>query len=337
MQVKVKAPSWAKAIASDLTDMDRAPQAVEPGAELDYELPDDVYFQYAFVDDEGKLHADPEHAERADSVWYGEVSEVRGPEFRPEPLAAATAEQRSGAAERLKVEPPAGDGPAWRVSVVSPPGDHGELPLVIAQDGVAFFRIGRPHLIAAELLATGEIRPARFAFIEPHHRTSEYGVGAAGEAYQRLLAGPLEEELRANFPTGRERVYLGASLGAAASARAALERVANDPELAPVTSVLSFSGAFLGVPGDADYYRSQRSWLLERLAAHDTALPARWQLEIGSLEWLLDVNRRLAAELDERADVEVAYRERNAGHNWTNWRNGLADALRFALAPERAG
>src|SRR5690606_20523278 len=94
--------------------------------------------------------------------------------------------------ERLKIEPlagAAGDAPAWRVTVVSPPGDHGELPLVIAQDGVAFLRIGRPHLIAAELAARGEARPARFAFIEPHDRNREYGVVEPDStAYQRFLA-----------------------------------------------------------------------------------------------------------------------------------------------------
>src|SRR5690606_35988673 len=166
MHVNLRAPDWAKAIASDLTDMDRAAEPLQPGAELDYELPDDVYFQYAWVDDSGKLQPDPDCPERTTSVWYGEVSEVFGPGYRQDPLAAETAESSEQAGElteRLKIEPGAGaasDAPAWRVTVVSPPGDHGELPLLIAQDGVAFLRIGRPHLIAAELAARGEARPA---------------------------------------------------------------------------------------------------------------------------------------------------------------------------------
>lgn len=341
MHVNLQAPAWATAIASDLTDMDRAAEPLEPGAELDYELPDDVYFQYAWVDDSGKLRPDPDCPERTTSVWYGEVSEIFGPSYRPDPLAADTANgagQGGGATERLKIEPAAGtaaDAPAWRVTVVSPPGDHDELPLVIAQDGVAFLRIGRPHLIAAELTSRGEARPARFAFIEPHNRNREYGLLEPDSAsYQRFLAEKLEPELVQRFPTSAERIYLGASLGAAASARAALKAVEDDPTRAPDTTVLAFSGAFLGAPGDSDYYASRRSWLRERLEDRLVATPARWHLEVGNLEWLLDVNREVAKALRVLPDVEISLNERSAGHNWTNWRNGLASALKFALAPE---
>lgn len=315
--------------------MDRDPRPVEPGEEINHELPDDAYFQYAFIDTEGKIRPDPACPESTTSVWYGEVSQVPGPAYRPDPLAAKTAEEASGRAERFKVEPAVGEGPAWRVSVVSPPDTAEGLPLVIVQDGVAFFRMGRPHLIARELLALGEARPARFAFIEPHHRNREYGVQRPdSDDYQRFLTERLEPALTERFATNDERVYLGASLGAAASARAALNRVAADPALASATTVLAYSGAFLGVSDDADYYRSSRSWLLERLERVDEAVPARWQLEVGEFEWLLDVNRKVVSALEGRQGVAAELIERSAGHNWTSWRNGLASGLRFALAPK---
>ena len=47
---------------------------------------------------------------------------------------------------------------------------------------------------------------------------------------------------------------------------------------------------------------------------------------------LRDENRRLRDAL-VGSGVEHAYAERNAGHNWVNWRNGLAAGLRFALPP----
>src|SRR5690606_13848347 len=116
-----------------------------------------------------------------------------------------------------------------------------------------------------------------------------YGVVEPDSAaYQRFLAQKLAPELEQRFPTSAERIYLGASLGAAASARAALNMVAEDPARAPYTTVLAFSGAFLGAPGDADYYASQRSWLVDRLQESDLVTPARWYLEVGNLEWLLD-------------------------------------------------
>src|SRR5690606_31219241 len=125
-------------------------------------------------------------------------------------------------------------------------------------------------------------------------------------------------------------VWLGFSLGASASARAALRAVEREAAAAGSNTVLAFSGAFQGVPEDPDPYRAERSWLLERVLAEGSVLPGDWYLEVGTLEWLVDVTQRVAAALAERG-AAVVLRQRNAGHNWTSWRNGLPDALRFAL------
>ena len=347
MRLTLQVPAWATALASDLTDMDRDPQPVAPGETVEYELPDDVYFQYAFVDEDGKLRPDPAGAEKVASVWYGEVSVVKGPDYQRSELAEVANEPERGKTDRLRLEPVAGEGPPWRVTVFTPATAAGaeasELPLVIAQDGVAFFRIGKAHLIAGVLAERGEARPARFAFIEPHDRDREYGFAedqheasheAHLDAYQRFLAERLEPELSARYPSTPERIYLGGSLGALASARAAIGRTRRDPGLAGATTVLSFSGAFLGAPGDPDYYRSTRSWLLDMVRDPAVTVPARWYLEVGTLEWLLAVNRDIAAALASRPGVTATLTERSAGHNWTSWRNGLADGLRFALAPD---
>jgi enterochelin esterase-like enzyme len=86
----------------------------------------------------------------------------------------------------------------------------------------------------------------------------------------------------------------------------------------------------LGSPEAPRHYRTEVSWLLERVRAEDPK-PLRWSLECGTLEWLLEVNRNLAAALEEKG-YDCRYQERNAGHNWVNWRNGASRALRFALA-----
>lgn len=340
MRLTLQVPAWATAIASDLTDMDRDPQSVEPGGRLEYELPDDVYFQYAFVDKKGEMRPDPHNDKSTRSVWYGELSVVTGPDYRPDPLAEVAG--AGGEIDRLRLEPVVGEGPAWRVSVYSPPDQPGELPLVIVQDGVAFLRLGKPHIVADALVASGQAVPARFAFVEPHDRNREYAQASAGDGegegtdsdgYQRFLAERLEPELTRRYPSTARRVYLGASLGASASARAAIRRVAHDVDLAAHTTVLAFSGAFLGTPDAPDPYRSTRSWLLDRVKDDDGTLPARWYLEVGTLEWLLDVNREVALALATRPGVTAELTERSAGHNWTSWRNGLASGLRFALAP----
>jgi len=322
MRLDITVPDWAEKLMSDLTDMDRAPLAVAPGQVVSYELPDDVYFQYAFGDAEGRLRPDPAAAERATTIWYGEVSAVRGPEYRPAELAEPPAELTLGATDRLRFESAALAGQTRRATVYTPAGAPDQpLPLVVVQDGVAAYRTGRLHEVAQALMDRGEARHARFVFLEPVDRLVEY---AFDEAYQRFMHDELLADLAGRYPPAADVVWLGFSLGGLASAQAALRRTEGS------NTVVAFSGAFKGVPEDPDPYRSERSWLVETLRDPATALPHDWYLEVGTLEWLLDVNREVARTLRDRG-ATVRLRERPAGHNWTSWRNGLPDALRFAL------
>ena len=104
MKLHVNVPEWATAIASDLTDMDRNPHPVDARKVSSFalDLPDDVYFEYAFLDS-GKLRADPERAERADNPWYKEVSAVYGPDYQPNPF-AIPADVPTGETKRLRLE-----------------------------------------------------------------------------------------------------------------------------------------------------------------------------------------------------------------------------------------
>lgn len=321
MDIRLEPPAWATELLSDLTDMDRGAQPLEAGAgPIEYALPADAYFEYAYRDAEGRVRADPDNPERGVSPWFPEVSALYGPAYRPDPLAAPDEALERGTTDRLRFESQA-LGELRRATVYTPQGYEGAaLPLVVVQDGVAFYRLGRVHLVAEALLAEGAIRPARFVFVEPRDRQAEYGFAPA---YRRFLLEELLPLMDRDYPATGERVWLGASLGGLVSATLALEH----PEVAD--AVVSFSGAFLGAPDEREYYRTERSWLLERLRAGATP-PRRWYLEVGTLEWLLDVNRQVRAEL-ERLGAQHAYAERNAGHNWTNWKNGMSAALRYVL------
>ena len=324
MRLEIVVPDWAEKLVSDLTDMDRAPLTVGPGERIVYELPDDTYFEYAFVDGNGKLAPDPAVAERATSIWYGEVTAVRGPRYRQTELVAPPAMQL-GTTDRLRLESAALGGQVRRVSLYTPRGVQSEpLPLVIVQDGVAAYRAGKVQQVAQALIDAGEARPARLAFLEPVDRLVEYSFD---DTYQDFMHDELLPHLAQAYPHDGTLVWLGFSLGALASAQAALRMAEHG---SGTNIVLAFSGAFKGAPQDPDPYTAARSWLLERVRDEGTALPDGWYLEVGSLEWLLDVNRSLAAALEERG-ADVSLRERSAGHNWTSWRNGLPDALRFAL------
>ncbi len=324
MQVTLDLPPWAKRFASDLTDMGRSPQPVDPerSSPLTFELPDDVYFEYAFLDAEGRMRADPANPRRAENPWYREVSALTGPAYRPDALADPPEPPEPAAVDRLRVAS-AELHQQRRVIVATPAGfEEAELPWLLVQDGVAFYRLARLADVLAALVAAGEARPARVAFVEPVERSREY---AFHPGYRSFVERELLGELRRRYPSTGELVALGASLGGLFSATLALER----PDL--VSGVVTFSGAFLGHPDDRDFYRSERSWVA-RTIEEGGAGKLRWYAACGTLEWLTDVNRRAARALEAHG-VEHAYVERHAGHNWTNWRDGLADALRFALRP----
>lgn len=327
MKLSLSVPDWATHIASDLTDMDRNPHPLDARkvSSFTLELPDDVYFEYAFLDEAGKLRADSERETRADNPWYREVSAVFGPDYRADPYAEPRV-LPAGETRRLRLESRHLSQPR-RLSVYTPRGFEGEpLPVVYVQDGVAFYRYAKLHLVLENLLCDGLVRPAHLAFLEPVDRTSEYGFNAAYRAFVLDEALP---EVERTVSVMDERTLLGASLGGLVSVLLALDA----PER--FRSVVTFSGAFLGTPEDRDFYTSAASWVLDELKKRER-LPLRFYTEVGTLEWLTSVNRELAGVLDTKG-YEHRYAERSAGHNWTNWKNGFRGALGFALKTEALG
>ncbi len=321
MKLQLNVPEWATATVSDLTDMDRNPHPVDARKVVSFalELPDDVYFEYAFLDAAGNMRADPEQGARADNPWYKEVSAVYGPEYEPNPYAKPD-EMPVGETKRLRLESRHLQ-QTKRVSIYTPKGfETDPLPVVYVQDGVALYRYAKLHLVLENLLRGALVRPAHLVFLEPTNRTQEYGFN---EAYRKFVLEEALPQVEETVSVTDERTALGASLGGLVSVLLALDK----PEL--FRSVVSFSGAFLGAPDDQDFYRSKQSWVLDELKQRDR-LPLRFYTEVGTLEWLTEINRKVAHVLDDK-DYAHVYAERSAGHNWTNWKNGFRGALTFAL------
>lgn len=326
MELDVTVPAWARQVVSDRTDMDRAPQPVDPSAVRRFRvpLPDDVYYEYAFLDREGRMRADPENPERADNPWYPEVSCVRGPAYRAHPLAMPDPDRARGSSRRLRL--PDGEGGERRALLYEPEGLHGPAPLAIVHDGTAYQRIAHLPALLETLIDQGRARAVRLAFLDPERpdrRQAEYGFG---EVYRRALTNSLVPRLRDEADAIGGTFWIGPSLGGLAALYAAW----SDPD-ATAGMVLQ-SPALLGTPDEPDFHRSERSWLLERLREDDRSLPWRLAHEVGSFDWLHDVNVEVASRLEERLRAH-RFDVRSAGHNWTFWRDGLADALAFVLDP----
>lgn len=321
MKVVITPPAWAKAIVSDFTDLDRAPQPLS-GEPLAFSLPDDAYFEYAFLDQDGVMRADPANPERADNPWYPEVSVLKGPAYQPDPYAAPERQAQGRVVRRRLTSRVLRQ--TRRLITYTPVGHENDaLPVLYVQDGMAYYRVGRLADVLEALLAHGLVRPAHLAFLEPVDRAKEY---AYNPRYLSFVTDEAIPDVEGTLSCSGERIALGASLGGLVSATLALEY----PGL--FQAVATQSGAFLGAPDDPDYYQSERSWVIEQVE-EGRGKTVRWYSDTGMFEWLYPVNRRLA-EVLRRKGYFSAYAERPAGHNWVNWRNGLAGLLRFILAPE---
>ena len=323
MRHVVRVPDWACSIISDHTDMHRAPHPVSAARvpRFTLELADDVRFEYAFVDTGGRVRADPDHGASGTNPWYPEVTEVRGADYVPGPLLDPPSAEPAWAVRRWRLEADGFDA-ARRVHVLSPPTDR-PAPVVLLHDGIAYQRLARTADVLAALVADGDARPAHLVFSEPSRRLVEYAWDPRHLRFVREVLRPtLERELEIDGTW----IAMGASLGGLAAATLAL----NDPT--EWSGVVAQAGAFLGTPDDHRHHGVRSSWVLDELRSGADLAGQRWVLDVGRLDWLVDVNRAVRDVLEARGAL-AAYSERSAGHNWGCWRDGLAGALRAALPP----
>jgi enterochelin esterase-like enzyme len=319
MRVEISPPSWATHFLSDLTDWRKEPV---PVAEMGpFELPEDSYFEYAFADAEGNRRPDPANDNPRLNPWWEYACHLTGPEYRPDPTALLPSRRPQGRVLRLEIDSKI-LGESRRVLVYSPAGCADlSLPHVVFQDGKAYFGWGKVPQVLDHLLGRGEVGPAHLVFIPPRERTREY---AFNPAYRRFVVEEVLPQVVERVPSAGRHIAWGASLGGLLSATLAWE----NSRL--FGKVVAQSGAFL-FSEDMDLedpFRGNESF--RKLVLSGGRRDLEWYLECGTLEWLADSNRRLFEALGEQGhQAELHFR--NAGHNWVNWRNGIAAGLRFAL------
>lgn len=323
MRVDLTPPPWATHLLSDRTDWQKQPV---PVSEIQpFDLPDDTYFEYAWQDAAGERRPDPANPNPPLNPWWEYASNLTGPDYRPDPDADPGGARPKGRVLRLEIFSQV-LGQQRRLLVYSPPGKaEAPLPVILFQDGKAYFGWGKVPQVYDRLLARGEVEPAHLVFVPPMQRTPEYFFNPEFRRFLTEEALPAAEE---RAPCDGRRVAWGASLGGLLSAQLAWER--RDLFL----GVVAQSGAFLFSPEtrDSDPFHGREAFLATVREGDPRGL--RWHLDCGTLEWLLDSNRRLADAL-LAGGADVTFATRNAGHNWVNWRNGLAAGLRRAIPGNR--
>ena len=319
MRIDLTPPNWATHLQSDLTDWQRAPVAVEDITP--FEIPEDAYFEYCYTDAEGVRRPDPANENPRLNPWFDFASNITGPAYKPDQWVVPAGVRPRGRVLRMELESKILH-QTRRLIVYSPAGRaEDKLPLILFQDGKAFFGWGRVPQVMDRLLEAGQIGPAHLVFVPPSERTVEY---AFNPEYRRFLTEELLPAVENRVKCDSRRTLWGASLGGLLSAQLAWDR----SDL--FQKVVVQSGAFLFSP-DMDRHNpfEGNESFLEEVRRGDPAR-LRWHLDCGQLEWLLASNERLAAARAEKGAI-VRLVTRPAGHNWVNWRNGLAQGLRFSL------
>ncbi len=184
--------------------------------------------------------------------------------------------------------------------------------MLYLQDGSDYVKRARAAVIADQLITQGRIAPFIIVFVDPVNRNQEYWLN---DRFAEFMATELVPFIDARYRTRAERnsrALLGASLGGVISYWTALKH----PDV--FARIGGQSSAF-----QIDHEREVAALAL--LPPFDAQRPFKFYLDVGSLEPIFEVNRRARILLAGKG-YPVTYREAAAGHNWTSWRDQLADA-----------
>jgi enterochelin esterase-like enzyme len=209
----------------------------------------------------------------------------------------------------------------------------GIYPLVVIHDGADFVAYADLATSLDNLIHAGDIPPVVAALVQTRDRMGEYPRGRRHARYLVTELLPVLARVYALSILPRDRVLLGASLGAVAS----------------ISTAFRYPGVFGGLVLKSGTFILDRSKLasrphpvFHRTARLTRALQRAGSLEntrafvsTGELEGLASENRALATFLQERG-ADVLFRSAWDGHHWHNWRDQLRDGLMWVLRPETA-
>ena len=187
---------------------------------------------------------------------------------------------------------------------------------MIVYDGNDYLRRAQLVTIVDNLIADKRIRPIALAFLQNgrSRRSVEYFCSDATLAWLDREVLPLaRKHLRLLNVGDQPGVYgvLGASAGGLMSMYTGLRM----PEI--FGKVLCQSGVF-----EID----ERDFAAVDLVRYGQARDLQIWMDVGTLDELLEDNRRMVALLDKR-QYNVIYREFSAGHNYTAWRDDVWHGL----------
>lgn len=303
-----------------------------PLEQIDYDLwafitqlPQDGYFEYYFEDGESQIRLPDRFNAKRVSNGLGQINHYfYMPRAAPTPLIRRIPGALRGSLAQFQLHTHgllAGE--VRRVECYQPPVDQ-PTPLLVIYDGVDYLYRARLATILDNLITQGRIQPLAAVFLANggSARTLEYSCNESTLRFvlDHLLPLAYDNLNLIDLDTAPGAFgILGASLGGLMAFFTGLRM----PEI--FGSVLSQSGAY-AIPG---YEFGVFELIHAGIGQH-----LRFWMDVGRYDILLDSNRRMFALLQEKG-FQALYREYNAGHNYTAWRNDLWRGLEHLFPPSR--
>jgi enterochelin esterase-like enzyme len=304
------------------------PEKIEEGLwQYTLTLPEDAYLEYAFfgeVDSDDSRLPDPfnprlifngvEH----DNHYFGM------PGYRATPL---THYQRGTARGKIirhrMTKYDLALGKRRDLWLYQPPTPD-PVPLLVVYDGTDYYRRARLNVIVDNLIARQQMAPVAMAMIDHagEYRFAEYH---APEATLFTVARVYEiARTHLNLLDISEHHTEYGVMGASLGGLMALYTGVRMPQY--VGKVLSQAGGFDICPAP------RVESLMHQLVRLLPTQPLRIWQDCGTLDWLLESNRAMRTVLEAKG-YDLTYREYNAGHNFTAWRDVLPEALTTLYPP----
>lgn len=182
-----------------------------------------------------------------------------------------------------------------------------ELPVMYLLDGSDYATRARAAQAQKNLVKAGKVKPFIMVFVDFGDRMAE---GKAGTNFAQFLATEVVPAIDGTYSTAANRqgrAVMGASLGGVSAVWAAMKY----PEV------------FGRVGGQSTSWWVDEERVIKKMEYLDTRFT--FYFDAGTLE-PLEIHRRAVDTLRKKGYV-VTYQETDAGHNWTAWRDRLADAF----------
>jgi len=231
------------------------------------------------------------------------------------PSLALDRDELKGRLEQLDVPTRLLEGNRRKLQIYLPP-DYDQTsaryPVLYLQDGSDYVKRARAAVIADQLITEGRLSPFIIVFVDPVERMREYWLN---DRFAEFMATELVPFIDGRFRTRAERnarALLGASLGGVIS----------------YWTGLKYPDLFARIGGQSCSFWIDNEREVAALAAlpqFNQQRPMRFYLDTGLLEPTWEASRRVRVMLAAKG-YPITYHEQEAGHNWTSWRDQIADA-----------